>query len=71
MNKLMDEQEIKDASDIKGFTVTESERSDFYNIQGLNPIYVKLANEIKSHIDASNMNINKTKKYTNICRVGK
>lgn len=71
MNKFMSENEIKESANLKSFSLSEQEKNEFYNFKGLNPIYVKLANEIATHIDTLSLNINKTKKYTNICRIGK
>ena len=71
MNKFMSEAEIKELSNVKGFSLSDQEKANFYDFKGLNPIYVKLANEITAHIDSLSLNINKTKKYTNICRIGK
>lgn len=69
MNKLMSETEVEDLNiaafrpnDIDNFNVSD-------NHSGLNTMYIQLAHQIKSHIDSINMNINKTKKYNNICRI--
>ena len=69
MNKFMNEEEV---SNLKGFD------SNSINIDSIsqnnndsNSIYIKLGNEISAEIDSLNMNVNKTKKYTNILRISK
>jgi elongator complex protein 4 len=80
MNKFLNEAEISSlVSKIKTFEMSKQERNDLYDtttnsscltdLKRLNPFYIKLANDIASHIDALNLNVNKTKNYTNIVRV--
>lgn len=71
INKLMSEEEVKQTRNVESFKLSDEEKLSMYNYSGLNPLYVKLANEITAHLDSINMNINKTKKYTNVCRIGK
>jgi len=73
MNKFMAEEEIDSTCELTGFRLSAEDRSAAaaYDFNGLNPLYVKLANEITEHIDKLGLNINKTRKYTNICRIGR
>ncbi len=70
INKLMSEEEVSQTTNVASFKLSAEQRGEMYNFSGLNPLYVKLANDITTHLDSINVNINKTKKYTNICRVG-
>ncbi len=72
-NKFVADQEIQALSEFKGFTLTDEDKcnASLYDFNELNPLYVKLANEITQNIERLNLNVNKTKKYTNICRIGK
>ena len=70
MNKFLTEEEIKTASNVKSFTLSETDCSSSCDDTTMNPLYKHLATDITTHIDDLNMNINKTKKYTNILRIG-
>ena len=70
MNKFLTEEEIKAASNVKSFTLGDSDRSHSCDDTTMNPLYKLLATDITTHIDDLNMNINKTKTYTNILRIG-
>lgn len=63
----MTDKEVHESSSVKSFEINDQDRhnSDQSNMY----LYTRLANEITSHIDHLNLNITKTKKYTNILRV--
>lgn len=63
----MSESEIQESPNIKSFELNDQdiEKSNESNMY----LYTKLANDISSHIDELNLNITKTKKYTNILRL--
>lgn len=63
MNKFMSDEEIYAASNVETFQVldTSNEKAN---------IYEQLESSLLDHIDKQGMNILKTKKYTNIMRIG-
>lgn len=64
-NKLMNKEDVFASTNVKTFELSESD------IDGTNgSYYSKLAQDISSHIDSINLNINKTKEYKNILRIG-
>ena len=69
MNKLMTNDEVYSASNIKTFELNENEK--FPNDQNPQPFYLNLAKDLTTHIDSLNLNVNKTKEYNNLLRIGK
>ena len=64
MNKFMNmNDEVLTASNVKMFNMNTAE------LKKTN-YYAELISDIESHVDSLNMNINKTKSYTNILRIG-
>ncbi len=71
MNKLMNKEEVQANSNVKTFSLTDLDENEISNnAKNVNGMYVKLAKKIAEHIDALNLNITKTKQYTNILRIG-
>ena len=68
MNKLMSKEEIYSSSNVSTFDLDVSQLSNSTNA---NELYSKLAAKISEHIDSLNLNITKTKQYTNVLRIGK
>jgi hypothetical protein len=70
MNKYMSFDEVTKSSNVKTFEPSQTDLNECF--QAGNPfiLYSKLAQDIQSHIDSLNMNINKTKSYSNIMRIG-
>ena len=70
MNLFMTNEEVS-VSNIKMFNVNEKELTEScQNSQSTNVLYDELADDLEFHIDSLNMNITKTKQYTNIMRIG-
>ncbi len=67
MNKYMTYEEVTSSSDIKNFEINDKESDEPINC---NLLYEMLYRDIESHIDSLNMNINKTKSFSNILRIG-
>ena len=67
INKMMGE-EVNN-SIIKGFELCDTEL--IKDSSDSNLIYSKLANDLSTQIDALNLNVTKTKKYSNILRIRK
>ena len=63
----MSEKEVLESSSFKSFEISDQDRekSDNSNMY----LYSKLASDITNHIDHLNLNITRTKKYTNILRI--
>ncbi len=63
----MSEKQVLESSSVKSFEISDQDRdkSDHSNMY----FYSKLATDITNHIDHLNLNITKTKKYTNILRI--
>lgn len=64
MNKLMPSDEVYSSSNIKTFECDEKILSE-------SSLYSNLSKKITEHIDLINLNVNKTKEYNNLLRIGK
>ena len=71
MNKFMAYDDVMQSSNVKTFELNENDLNECLKSDHSNTIYLKLASQIESYIESLNMNINKTKSYTNIMRIGK
>ncbi len=60
-------EEVTSSSDIKVFEINEKDLDEPIKC---NLLYEKLYRDIEGHIDSLNMNINKTKSFSNILRIG-
>ena len=70
MNSFMTSEEVN-VSNIKMFNLNANDISNSYlNSDRTNTLYDELADDLEFHIDSVNMNITKTKQYTNIMRIG-
>ena len=70
MNQLMTAEEVNQATSISSFEVHAEASGEENNALG-NALYSKLARDVAAQIDNLNLNITKTKQYTNIMRIGK
>lgn len=70
MNQLMTVEEVNQATSISTFELPDDvagkENDTFGNV-----LYSKLARDVAAKIDSLNLDITKTKQYTNIMRIGK
>jgi hypothetical protein len=71
MNKLMTKEEVQASSNVKTFSLSDLDTNNNANNKSVNELYVDLAKKISKQIDTLNLNITKTKQYTNILRIGK
>ena len=60
----MSKDEVYSTSNIKTFELDEKNFTE-------QSIYSKLSQDLTKHIDLINLNVNKTKEYNNLLRIGK
>lgn len=69
MNKLMAKEDVYASSNVDTFKLDDTD-TDSHENEAFNSLYAKLAKDLTLQIDSLNLNINKTKQYTNILRIG-
>lgn len=68
-NKLMNSEEIFNSSNVSSFETT-SLTNEKDNQNDEHSLYSQLASQIEAQIEKLNLNVNKTKQYTNVLRIG-
>ncbi len=72
MNKLMNKEDVFNNSNVKFFDLNDAcmNQQESSSTTSSKNMYLNLAKSISEHIESLNLNINKTKQYTNILRIG-
>jgi hypothetical protein len=68
-NKLMNSEDIFNSSNVSTFEPVLAKDKDSQNDE--HSLYSQLVSQIEAQIEKLNLNVNKTKQYTNILRIGK